>query len=219
MNKTENQEFQRRLQAHHDELRWLYMELYNNGSMFFELMEYLEKFYAERSQTLKAIDRKREADPNWYRRNDLVGMMLYIDNFGGTIRGVQEKLPYLERSNINYLHLMPFLDTVPERSDGGYAVKDFRKVQPELGTMADLENLTQACHEKGIQVCMDFVMNHTSEDHQWARRARQGEGEYMSRYSSLTTGKSLTSMKKPCPRCFQPPPRGTSPGFPSAATM
>ena len=42
MNKTENQEFQRRLQAHHDELRWLYMELYNNGSMFFELMEYLE---------------------------------------------------------------------------------------------------------------------------------------------------------------------------------
>lgn len=93
MNKTENQEFQRRLQAHHDELRWLYMELYNNGSMFFELMEYLEKFYAERSQTLKAIDRKREADPNWYRRNDLVGMMLYIDNFGGTIRGVQEKLP------------------------------------------------------------------------------------------------------------------------------
>lgn len=92
MNKTENQEFQRRLQAHHDELRWLYMELYNNGSMFFELMECLEKFYAERSQTLKAIDRKREADPNWYRRNDLVGMMLYIDNFGGTIRGVQEKL-------------------------------------------------------------------------------------------------------------------------------
>ena len=219
MNKTENQEFQRRLQAHHDELRWLYMELYNNGSMFFELMEYLEKFYAERSQTLKAIDRKREADPNWYRRNDLVGMMLYIDNFGGTIRGVQEKLPYLEKSNINYLHLMPFLDTVLERSDGGYAVKDFRKVQPELGTMADLENLTQACHEKGIQVCMDFVMNHTSEDHQWAQRARQGEGEYMSRYFFFDNREIPDQYEKPCPRSFPPPPRGTSPGFPSAATM
>ena len=175
-------EFELRLKKHHDELRWLYMELYNNGSMFFELMETLRKFYEERSAGLKVIDRKKEADPNWYRRNNLLGMMLYIDSFGGNINGVKEKLSYLQRSNVNYIHLMPFLDTVPERSDGGYAVKDFRKVQPSLGTMEDLEALTQSCHEKGIQVCMDFVMNHTSEDHEWAQRARNGEGEYMSRY-------------------------------------
>ena len=48
--------------------------------------------------------------------------------------------------------------------------------------MEDLESLTRACHRKGINVCIDFVMNHTSEEHEWARRARQGEGEYMSRY-------------------------------------
>ena len=182
MRKKEIAEFELRLQKHHDELRWLYMELYNNGSMFFELIEYLRKFYQERGDSLKAIDRKKEADPNWYRRNDLLGMMLYIDNFGGTINGVKEKLDYVQKSNVNYIHLMPFLDTVPERSDGGYAVKDFRKVQPNLGTMEDLEGLTAACHKKGIQVCMDFVMNHTSEDHEWAQRARRGEGEYMSRY-------------------------------------
>ena len=175
-------EFELRLKRHHDELRWLYMELYNNGSMFFELIEYLRNFYNARSASLKAIDREKEKDPGWYRRNDLLGMMLYIDNFGGTIHGVREKLDYLQKSNVNYIHLMPFLDTVPERSDGGYAVKDFRKVQPSLGTMEDLEGLTAACHEKGIQVCMDFVMNHTSEDHEWAQRARQGDGEYMSRY-------------------------------------
>lgn len=175
-------EFDARLARHHDELRWLYMELYDNGSMFFELIEYLRRFYRERAEALKDIDRRREADPDWYRRNDLLGMMLYIDNFGGTINGVREKLDYLQKSHVNYIHLMPFLDTVPGRSDGGYAVKDFRKVQSALGTMEDLEALTQACHEKGIQVCMDFVMNHTSEDHEWARRARQGEGEYMSRY-------------------------------------
>ena len=127
-------ELELRLKKHHDELRWLYMELYNNGSMFFELMETLRVFYEERSAGLKDIDRKKEKDPNWYRRNDLLGMMLYIDNFGGTINGVKEKLPYLQKSNVNYIHLMPFLDTVPERSDGGYAVKDFRKVQPALGT-------------------------------------------------------------------------------------
>ena len=180
-------EFESRLQKHHDELRWLYMELYNNVSMFFELMETLREFYEDRSSGLKAIDRKKEADPNWYRRNDLLGMMLYIDNFGGTIQGVKEKLPYLEKSNVNYIHLMPFLDTVPDRSDGGYAVEDFRKVQPSLGTMEDLEDLTEACHEKGIQVCMDFVMNHTSEDNEWAQRARNGEGEYMSRYRRCQT--------------------------------
>ena len=182
MGNTKTAEFELRLNKHHDELRWLYMELYNNGSMFYELIEYLRKFYQERSDSLKAIDRKKEKDPNWYRRNDLLGMMLYIDNFGGTINGVKEKLDYLQKSNVNYIHLMPFLDTVPERSDGGYAVKDFRKVQSALGTMEDLEGLTEACHEKGIQVCMDFVMNHTSEDHEWAVRARKGEGEYMSRY-------------------------------------
>ncbi len=179
---TNLREFELRLKKHHDELRWLYMELYNNGSMFFELIERIRDFYIQRNESLKAIDRAREADPNWYRRNDLVGMMLYIDNFGGTINGVREKLDYLNRSNVNYIHLMPFLDTVPGRSDGGYAVKDFRKVQPQLGTMEDLEQLTAACHEKNMQVCMDFVMNHTSEDHEWAVRARNGEGEYMSRY-------------------------------------
>ena len=175
-------EFEQRLKKHHDELRWLYMELYDNGSMFFELVERLRRFYLERSESLKAIDRSRECDPDWYRRNDLLGMMLYIDNFGGTISGVREKLSYIKKSNVNYIHLMPFLDTVPERSDGGYAVKDFRKVQPWLGTMEELEELTTACHKEGIQVCMDFVMNHTSSDHEWAVRARRGEGEYMSRY-------------------------------------
>ena len=182
MNKMNHTEFSQRLNRHHDELRWLYMELYNNGSMFYELMEQLNSFYTQRSETLKAIDRSREADPSWYKRNDLLGMMLYIDNFAGNLKGVREKLPYLEKSNVNYIHLMPFLDTVPGRSDGGYAVKDFRKVQPDLGTMEDLEALTSACHEKGMQVCMDFVMNHTSEDHEWAVKARSGDGEYMSRY-------------------------------------
>ena len=195
-------EFEVRLQKHHDELRWLYMELYNNGSMFFELVEKLRAFYAERGNALKNIDRSRETDPDWYRRNDLLGMMLYIDNFGGTIRGVREKLDYIQKSNVNYIHLMPFLDTVPGRSDGGYAVKDFRKVQPSLGTMEDLEELTSACHEKGIQVCMDFVMNHTSEDHEWAVRARKGEGEYMSRYFFYDSWDIPGEYEKTVPQVF-----------------
>lgn len=194
--------FELRLKKHHDELRWLYMELYDNGSMFYELMERIRGFYDERDEALKAIDRMRELDSDWYRRNDMLGMMLYIENFGGTLEGVRKRLDYIEKSKVNYIHLMPFLDTVPERSDGGYAVKDFRRVQPELGTMEDLKELTTACHKKGIQVCMDFVMNHTSEDHEWAIRARKGEGEYMDRYFFFDSWDIPSQYEETVPQVF-----------------
>ena len=109
-------------------------------------------------------------------------MMLYVDAFACNLKGVQSKLPYLEECGVNYLHLMPLLKTVKGRSDGGYAVADFRAVQPELGTMEDLETLADACHSKGICLCLDFVMNHTSEDHEWAKAARAGDPIARNRY-------------------------------------
>ncbi|MCI8282209.1 MAG: amylosucrase [Lachnospiraceae bacterium] len=174
--------FQKRLSARHDELRWLYMELYNNSDMFAELCDEMYRFAMERALEFRSLDQKREQDPGWFRKNDMLGMMLYIDNFAGNLKGVKGKLDYLKSCNVNCIHLMPFLKSPKGRSDGGYAVADFRKVQPELGTMKDLVELSKACHKKNINLCMDFVMNHTSEDHEWAKRARSGEGEYMSRY-------------------------------------
>ena len=174
--------FQKRMERHHDELRWLYMELYGNSSMFAELCDQMYEYYKVRSSKLHNRDVKREKNQDWFKGNDMLGMMLYIDNFAGNIKGVQEKLNYLKSCNVNCVHLMPFLDSPKGRSDGGYAVSDFRKVKESLGTMEDLASLTEECHKKEMNVCMDFVMNHTSEDHEWARRARNGEGEYMSRY-------------------------------------
>lgn len=139
-------------------------------------------FYQERRESLKEMDRRREKNPEWFKQNDMMGMMLYVDNFADNLQGVRQKLDYLKECGVNYIHLMPLLESPKDRSDGGYAVADFRKVQPELGTMEDLETVTEACHKKQMSVCMDFVMNHTSEDHEWAVRARKGEGEYMSRY-------------------------------------
>ena len=170
----EDRVFTERLSRHHDELRWLYMELYGNSDMFAELCDQMKRYYDSRKESLKALDLKREKEGKWYRSRDMVGMMMYIDNFAGNLKGVQEKLPYLEKCNVNYIHLMPFLDSPKGRSDGGYAVADFRKVKPELGTMDDLAELADKCHEKGISLCMDFVMNHTSEDHEWAVKARHG---------------------------------------------
>lgn len=194
--------FQERLQRHHDELRWLYMELYDNSSMFAELCDNMRQFYLQRNQELKTRDLNRETDQEWYKQNDMLGMMFYIDNFAGNMKGVESKLDYIEQCNVNYIHLMPFLDTPKGRSDGGYAVSDFRKVQPKLGTMKDLDSLTSACHRKGINVCMDFVMNHTSEDHEWAKKARQGIGEYMSRYFFYDTTEETDMYERTVPQVF-----------------
>ena len=174
--------FEQRMQRHHDELRWLYMELYNNGDMFAELCDRLKEYDRVRNPKLKRLDEQREARPGWFKDRNMLGMMLYIDNFAGTINGVKSKLDYLQSCQVNTIHLMPFLDSPEGRSDGGYAVADFRKVRPDLGTMEDLADLAEECHDRNMNLCMDFVMNHTSEDHAWAVKARQGDGEYMSRY-------------------------------------
>ena len=194
--------YQNRFERHAEELKKLYMSLYGNDAMYTELCEKMEQFYLEREEQLKMTDSVREKDSDWYKKNDMLGMMFYIDNFAGNMKGVQEKLDYIEKCNVNYIHLMPFLDTVEGRSDGGYAVADFRKVQEKLGTMEDLENLTAACHKKNINVCMDFVMNHTSEDHEWAKRARAGEGEYMSRYFFYDNGEIPAKFEETVPQVF-----------------
>ena len=202
MKNNEKSRFHKRMSRHLDELEMLYMGLYHNSSMFAELCNQLKCFYDERKSSLKESDLKREADSGWYKQNDMLGMMLYIDNFAENIKGVEDRLDYIEKCNVNYIHLMPFLETVEGRSDGGYAVADFRKVQPKLGTMDDLESLTDACHKKGISVCMDFVMNHTSEDHEWAKRARAGDGEYMSRYFFYDSYDIPSQYEKTVPQVF-----------------
>ncbi len=202
MTKKEEAQFQSRLARRLDELRWLYMELYDNGDMFAELCSNLYQFASERPAALKRRDLEREADPEWYKSSGLTGMMLYIDNFAGDLDGVRKKLPYIQKTGVNLIHLMPFLDTVPGRSDGGYAVSDFRAVRPDLGTMEDLEKLAEDCHKKGVSLCMDFVMNHTSQDHEWAKKARAGDGEYMSRYFFFADPSIPQEYEKTVPQVF-----------------
>lgn len=194
--------FDRRLARHVDELKWLYCELYRDEAAFADFVEMLRRCWAERKKPLRDQDKKREADPDWYRRRDLLGMMLYVNAFAGNLRGVKEKLGYLQECGVNYLHLMPLLESPKGRSDGGYAVSDFRRVQPSLGTMEDLEALADACRRRGISLCLDFVMNHTSEDHAWAKRARAGEAEYRDRYFFYDSWDLPREFEKTIPQVF-----------------
>ena len=176
-------EFRNRYECREAERRSLYEQLYpGQKEGFAYLIQRMYQNYVERPVPLRKIDRKREKDPGWYKGNDILGMMMYTDAFAGTLQGVKEKLDYVKSCGVNYLHMMPLLESPKGRDDGGYAVADFRKVKPELGTIEDLKELTSLCHEQGISCCLDFVMNHTSEDHAWAKAARAGDPQARSRY-------------------------------------
>ena len=195
--------FRRRLEKHYDELKWLYCELYHDDEAAFDYFtDMLRRCWNERKKALRTQDAKREQDPAWYRRRELLGMMLYVDAFAKDLAGVEKQLPYLKECGVNYLHLMPLLASPKGRSDGGYAVSNFRTVQPELGTMDGLEHLADACRRRGISVCLDFVMNHTSEEHEWAKKARAGEPGYRERYFFYDSWDIPREFEKTVPQVF-----------------
>jgi amylosucrase len=130
---------------------------------------------AGRPVPLRRLDRRREIDPAWFQRSRMIGYVCYADRFAGSLQGVREHLDYLAELGVTYLHLMPVLQPRPGENDGGYAVADYDTVDPQLGTMADLEALAADLHERGMVLCIDLVLNHTAAEHQWARNALAGE--------------------------------------------
>ena len=203
-----NERFQARLGQRMDELKWLFYELYaflpmeERDKQFALLLRDMEQAAEDRSEALRETDLRREAEPDWYRSAALTGYCLYVKEFAGNLQGVRSRLDYLDEAGVNYLHLMPLLDTVDGESDGGYAVSDFRTVKPELGTMADLEALTEDCRRRGMVCCMDFVMNHTSSHHAWAVKAREGDAVYQDYYFFYNDRTVPDEFEKTVPEVF-----------------
>lgn len=98
----------------------------------------------------------------------------------GDLRGVTQKLDYLAELGVDYIWLTPFFPS-PQR-DNGYDVADYRAVDPRYGTMADFEELACEARSRGIGIMLDMVLNHTSTDHEWYRRALAGEKRYQDYY-------------------------------------
>ena len=200
---TWNAEFTARFAKREDELKWLYCELYHGDMQAYDyFVTMLHRAYEARPEKLRHTDRLRETHPNWYKGHDLVGMLMYVNAFAGTLKGVRDKLDYIADCGVNYLHLMPLLESPKGRSDGGYAVSNFRRVQPELGTMEDLSALADECRARGISLCLDFVMNHTSEDHEWAVQARAGDVSCQARYFMYNNWDVPNEYEKTMPEVF-----------------
>ena len=103
------QEFESRFAKHKDELEWLFMELYHNREGLEVLEREMAEAYNARSAELKALDKARSADPEWYKRGNMFGMTMYTDLFAGNLKELAKKLPYLKEQKLTYLHLMPLL--------------------------------------------------------------------------------------------------------------
>lgn len=131
-----------------------------------------------RRPALRALDHRRLLRSDWFSGPDQVGYVCYPDRFAGTLDGVRSKIDYLGELGVTYLHLMPLLQPRSGPDDGGYAVQDYRTVRSDLGTMADLEKLSDALHEAGIALTLDLVLNHVAKEHAWARAAVRGEQPY-----------------------------------------
>jgi amylosucrase len=142
----------------------------------------LLKRWLERPEDLKDLDLVRDLNPGWFLSEKMVGYVIYVDRFAGSLRGVLDHINYLEDLGTTYVHFMPCLKPRPGPNDGGYSVMDYGQIDPRLGTMADFTDVAKALRQRGIGVCIDLVLNHTAKEHGWAEKARKGDHRYQAYY-------------------------------------
>ncbi len=180
------QVFLERLKAHFGQLFQYYYQLYSNHYDFFFHLEDLLIRLAEKSlnrpEHLRELDLLRESNPNWFQENTMLAGVCYADLFAGSLEGIRAKIPYFQELGLTYLHIMPIYAMPEGENDGGYAVSSYRDIRPDIGTNQDLVDLARDLHRAGISLALDLVINHTSNEHAWAKAAVGGDREYEQYY-------------------------------------
>ncbi|MGB0743639.1 MAG: alpha-amylase family glycosyl hydrolase, partial [Opitutales bacterium] len=175
-----------RLDEHWSRLFDLLYRIYGEHYDFFYYLERIlltaANSWLERPEELRQLDIRRENDPNWYLSERMVGGSLYVDLFSQDLNQLLDKIPYFKDLGLTYIHLMPLFRDREGNSDGGYAISDYRNVDPELGTMEELRELAREFRAVGISLVVDFVFNHTADDHAWAIQAQEGDREFINYY-------------------------------------
>lgn len=130
-----------------------------------------------RAYDLRTLDRDRAGDPRWFGTPDMIGYSFYVDRFARNLSGLQLRLGWLNRLGVRLLHPLPM--TLPQAgdSDGGFAVADYRAVDPRLGSVDDVRAIARDLHERGMALAMDCVLNHCARDHAWAQAALAGDAD------------------------------------------
>jgi amylosucrase len=178
--------FHTRLEANFENLFELLLHLYGDQYDFFfhleSILETAARMWLARPAELKALDARREADPLWFQSQEMLGGVCYVDLFAGNLAGIRARIPYFRELGLTYLHLMPLFLSPAGENDGGYAVSSYRQVNLTLGSMEELTALATELRHNGISLVVDLVYNHTSDEHEWARRALAGDPDYQEYY-------------------------------------
>lgn len=186
LKKQIDQDFTLRLSANFDHIKGLIEYLYGSRQETYSMLQMvvraMARSYQERSKKLRKLDNDRVSNSDWFLDQKWVGMMLYTDRFAGDLPNLQQRLDFFEDLGVNLVHLMPLLKCPAENNDGGYAVSDFRQVEPALGTMSQLSALSDEFKSRDMLMMLDITINHTSNEHEWARKALAGEKQYQDYY-------------------------------------
>lgn len=180
------QHFHIRLGANFYAIYTLFHQLYGHRPDFkeqlYKLVKTLALAYIQRSDALKALDISREKQHDWFLHQRWVGYAVYCKEFAGNLAGLKQHLSYLQELGVNMLHIMPILECPKDKNDGGYAVKNFRKIDPKIGTLEDLNELVTNMQTREMLLVLDVVVNHTSDQHAWAMAAKKGDTNYQDYY-------------------------------------
>ena len=178
--------FYTRLGANFYTIHSLFQLLYGQRDDFKQqalcLVETMARQYINRSENLKQTDIAREKDYNWFMSQEWVGMALYSNGFANNLQGLKSRIPYFQELGVNLVHILPILKCPEGASDGGYAVSDFREISARAGSLEDLHEVSEELKKRDILLTLDVVLNHTSDEHEWAQKARQGEEKYQDYY-------------------------------------
>jgi glycosidase len=178
--------FTKRLETEFPRLFGLLFHLYGKQYDFFYHLEQIlfnaARLFNHRPPELKMLDRKREANPLWFQSEQILGAVCYVNLFADELSKMHDKIPYLKELGISYLHLMPLFNVPESNNDGGYAISDYRTIDPQIGTMQQLAGLAAELRREGISLVLDFVFNHTSDEHEWAQKALEGDEVYQNYY-------------------------------------
>ena len=194
--------------AIHSLFHLLYGERPDFKAHMVSLVETLALRYMERSPHLRKSDLARERDYNWFLSQKWVGMALYCDRFADDLQGLRTKLPYLQDLGVNMVHIMPILDCPPAHADGGYAVRDYFKVDARYGSTEEVEALAATLKKRDMLLVLDVVVNHTSNEHEWAQKARQGEKKFQDYYYVFGDREMPDTFEETMPEVFP----ATAPG-------
>lgn len=178
--------FYERVEREFPRLFGLLHHLYGSQYDFFyhleQILIHAAEMFARRPQELRELDLQREANETWFQSEKMVGAVAYVDLFAGELSKMHAKIPYFKEIGITYLHLMPLFKVPETNNDGGYAISDYRSVNPDIGTMQQLAGLAAELRRENISLVLDFVFNHTSDEHEWAERALDGEEQFQNYY-------------------------------------